>query len=110
WVDVLKHGPKSPFAGFFDIDWDPPTPGLQNKVLLPVLEDHYCKVLEHGKLRVVEENGEFVISYHDHKFPIYSEAKSSLKHVHLLLQEQHYRLAYWRVGLHEINYRRFFDI
>ena len=28
----------------------------------------------------------------------------------LLLQEQFYRLAYWRVAVDEVNYRRFFDI
>ncbi len=27
-----------------------------------------------------------------------------------LLQQQHYRLSYWRVAVDEINYRRFFDI
>ncbi|MDQ2908505.1 MAG: malto-oligosyltrehalose synthase, partial [Candidatus Eremiobacteraeota bacterium] len=27
-----------------------------------------------------------------------------------LLQQQHYRLSYWRVSADEINYRRFFDI
>lgn len=110
WIDVLKHGPRSQYAQFFDINWDPPTPGLRNKVLLPVLEDHYWKVLEQGKLRLAEENGEFVIAYHDHRFPIAPESKSSLKHLHQLLQEQHYRLAHWRVAPHEINYRRFFDI
>lgn len=30
--------------------------------------------------------------------------------LHHLLEEQPYRLAYWRVALDEINYRRFFDI
>jgi (1->4)-alpha-D-glucan 1-alpha-D-glucosylmutase len=110
WLDVLKHGRASQHAEFFDIDWNPPTPGLRNKVLLPVLEDHYWKVLQQGKLRVVEENGEFMIAYHDHRFPIAPESKSSLKHLHQLLEEQHYRLAYWRVAPHEINYRRFFDI
>jgi (1->4)-alpha-D-glucan 1-alpha-D-glucosylmutase len=110
WVDVLKHGPGSKYAQFFDIDWDPPTRGLRNKVLLPVLEDHYWQVLKSGKLRVAEENGEFAIAYHDHKFPIAPESKASLKHLHQLLDEQHYRLAYWRIGPHEINYRRFFDV
>jgi (1->4)-alpha-D-glucan 1-alpha-D-glucosylmutase len=110
WLDVLKHGPASKYAGFFDIDWNPPTPGLKNKVLLPVLEDHYWKVLGEGKLRVVEEDGEFAIAYHDHRFPIAPESKASLKHLHQLLEEQHYRLAYWRVAPHEINYRRFFDV
>ena len=30
--------------------------------------------------------------------------------LHRLLERQSYRLAYWRVAAHEINYRRFFDI
>ncbi len=30
--------------------------------------------------------------------------------LHELLERQVYRLAYWRTALHEINYRRFFDI
>jgi (1->4)-alpha-D-glucan 1-alpha-D-glucosylmutase len=30
--------------------------------------------------------------------------------LHRLLDAQPYRLAYWRVAAHEINYRRFFDI
>jgi (1->4)-alpha-D-glucan 1-alpha-D-glucosylmutase len=30
--------------------------------------------------------------------------------VHRVLEEQHYRLAYWRAGAQELDYRRFFDI
>lgn len=30
--------------------------------------------------------------------------------LHVLLESQAYRLAYWRTASHEINYRRFFDI
>ncbi|MDX1607151.1 MAG: malto-oligosyltrehalose synthase, partial [Candidatus Competibacterales bacterium] len=30
--------------------------------------------------------------------------------LHRLLERQHYRLAFWRVAAHEINYRRFFDV
>ena len=30
--------------------------------------------------------------------------------LHRLLERQHYRLAYWRVSVSNINYRRFFDI
>jgi (1->4)-alpha-D-glucan 1-alpha-D-glucosylmutase len=30
--------------------------------------------------------------------------------LHELLEAQPYRLAYWRTALHEINYRRFFDV
>jgi (1->4)-alpha-D-glucan 1-alpha-D-glucosylmutase len=28
WRDVLENGPSSPFAGYFDIDWDPVKPDL----------------------------------------------------------------------------------
>ena len=35
---------------------------------------------------------------------------SSVERVEALLARQHYRLAFWRVSLYEINYRRFFDI
>jgi len=37
-------------------------------------------------------------------------ANGEVEHLHALLEKQHYRLASWRVSLHEINYRRFFDI
>ena len=30
--------------------------------------------------------------------------------LHRLLERQHYRLAYWRLAVTDINYRRFFDI
>jgi (1->4)-alpha-D-glucan 1-alpha-D-glucosylmutase len=30
--------------------------------------------------------------------------------LHRLLEQQHYRLAFWRVAADEVNYRRFFDI
>ncbi len=35
---------------------------------------------------------------------------ASFARLHRLLQEQHYRLAFWRVAAEEINYRRFFQI
>ncbi len=36
--------------------------------------------------------------------------RQSFRALHRLLEEQAYRLAYWRVASSEINYRRFFDI
>lgn len=35
---------------------------------------------------------------------------NSYDSLHALLELQHYRLSYWRVAAHEVNYRRFFDI
>ncbi|MBA2665558.1 MAG: malto-oligosyltrehalose synthase, partial [Trueperaceae bacterium] len=34
----------------------------------------------------------------------------SFDELHGLLERQSYRLAYWRVAAHDINYRRFFDV
>ncbi len=192
WLDVLEWGPVSPFAGFFDIDWEPAEPTLRGKVLLPLLGDHYGAVLERGELplRFDAEEGSFSVWYYEHRFPIavrhypviLDEAvradpglrevlgrlmedfkaigrggnsareqavkrreAADLKHrladlyredervahgidaalaafngtpgepasydaLHRLLERQAYRLAFWRVASHEINYRRFFDI
>ena len=70
WLDVLETGPSSRFAGYFDIDWHSVRPDLENKVLLPILEDQYGKVLESGKLHLVYEDGAFSISYYDTKLPL----------------------------------------
>jgi (1->4)-alpha-D-glucan 1-alpha-D-glucosylmutase len=43
-------------------------------------------------------------------FLIVSGDKHSADPLDLLLQDQYYRLAYWRVAVDEVNYRRFFDI
>jgi (1->4)-alpha-D-glucan 1-alpha-D-glucosylmutase len=205
WLDVLEHGRASPYAAYFDIHYQFSEPELQDKVLLPVLEDHYAQVLEAGKLRLVFQDGRLWVAYYEKQFPlspsssavVLKEVDAALKQIlpgvhtlgcpadasadpntlkggHLtglletlerqdlatpsgrdeiskiikqlqqwhndssdlraamdktlqlfngvpgapqsyekldaLLRQQHYRLAYWRVGPEEINYRRFFDI
>ena len=198
WRDVLENGPSSRYAPFFDIDWNPLKPELREKVLLPILGDHYGVVLEQQELELVYEDGKFVIRYFSHCLPIAPKPSSvilshrlpdlieelggdsqhvmelqsiitALKHLparhelapemvaeryrekeiirHRLsalvedstairtflqgnvrlingvkgephsfdildsiLNDQAYRLAYWRVAAEEINYRRFFDI
>ncbi len=129
WRDVLQEGRESIYADFFDIDWEPQNPALQNKVLLPVLEDHYGKVLESGKLRLIFEGGKFLIAYHDRNFPVSAasvpagEPDALLKELNgtpgdarsfdkldAVIERQHYRLVYWKAASEEINYRRFFDV
>jgi (1->4)-alpha-D-glucan 1-alpha-D-glucosylmutase len=70
WLDVLENGQSSIYAGFFDIDWNPPTQDLQGKVLVPALGDHYGAVLETGEIQLVFRDGAFLLAYHDHIFPI----------------------------------------
>jgi len=70
WMDVLENGPSSIFSCFFDIEMQPVKPELENKVLLPILEDQYGKVLEGGKFRLAFEGGAFFIYYYEHKLPL----------------------------------------
>ncbi len=73
WLEVLEWGPDSPFAGWFDIDWEPAAKYLTEKLLVPILGDQYGAVLEDGKLvlRFDAAAGEFAVwAYDSHKLPI----------------------------------------
>ncbi|MGY6569864.1 MAG: alpha-amylase family glycosyl hydrolase, partial [Salinarimonas sp.] len=72
WLDVLENGALSPYADFFDIDWDPPDPALKDKVLAPFLGEPYGIVLTAGDLALVFDEAleSFAIAYHHHRFPI----------------------------------------
>jgi len=78
WWDVLENGPASRYASYFDVDWDPPEARLRNVVLLPVLADHYGRVLERGDLRLCRNDAEFTIRYHDHVFPVSPQSLDTL--------------------------------
>jgi (1->4)-alpha-D-glucan 1-alpha-D-glucosylmutase len=70
WWDVLENGPSSRYAHFFDVEWDPPEKRLQNLVLVPVLGDHYGRILEAGEIVVRRNRGKFELCYHDHVLPV----------------------------------------
>jgi (1->4)-alpha-D-glucan 1-alpha-D-glucosylmutase len=198
WLDVLENGPASPYADYFDIDWHPINVDLAGKVLVPVLDDHYGKVLERGDLKLAFDaaSGAFGVHFHQNYLPVdpreyptlLERAKNacgdalppvtaaewdslvaafhhlpardgasaeqvaerhrdkqlhkarlaelvsgapllgeaiadtvrqlngvpgepdSFAALHELLEAQAYRVAYWRVAAHDINYRRFLDI
>src|SRR3989442_3248784 len=81
WLDVLENGPASPYASTFDIDWRPVKTELTDKVLLPVLGDQYGAVLDRGELKLVLEDGRFLVRYFDAVLPIAPRAWSrSLGH------------------------------
>ncbi|MDN5872268.1 MAG: malto-oligosyltrehalose synthase, partial [Nitrococcus sp.] len=180
WLDVLEWGQDSPYAGYFDIDWEPDQRYLQDKLLVPFLGDQYGAVLESGEieLRFNAQAGSFAVcAYGSHKLPICplyyhrilgqehpelerlgdafaglpayrphvarraGELKAELAQLastredvaaavggalatfngkagepesfcrlHELIQQQHWRAAFWRVAADDINYRRFFNI
>jgi len=94
WWDVLRLGRESPYAAFFDIDWD------RGPIMVPVLADAGAV----GDLAI--EDG--TLAYYDQRFPIApGTGDGTPQQVH---ERQHYRLADWRRGNTELNYRRFFDI
>jgi (1->4)-alpha-D-glucan 1-alpha-D-glucosylmutase len=70
WNDVLENGQSSPYAAFFDIDWNSAKPDLHNKVLLPILGDPYGKALEALQIRLNYEGGAFSVHYFEHRFPV----------------------------------------
>ena len=70
WWDVLENGQSSRWASFFDIDWHGPEERVRQRVLLPILGDHYGRVLEAGELRVERRGGSFVLRYHEHEAPL----------------------------------------
>lgn len=70
WWDVLESGPSSRYAIFFDVDWEASAERWPNKVLLPVLGDHYGRILEDGQLKLSHEEGVFILHYHEQQFPI----------------------------------------
>ncbi|NDJ63312.1 MAG: malto-oligosyltrehalose synthase, partial [Chloroflexi bacterium] len=198
WTDILKQGPSSEYAYYFDVAWRPHNRALDDRVLLPILGDHYGRVLEAGEINLVYWHGDFYLHYYEHQFPVTpdaygkiltlardampelhpseawvmtelasiihslnylpsyhtydEEARTTRRREQLivrwrvlglfdqsevfrntlqatldtingdpedptsfdvlddLLDQQPYRLAYWRVARDEINYRRFFDI
>ena len=173
WLDVLEWGPASPYAGYFDIDWDPPNPLLKNKILAPFLGASYGETLPSGalKLKWDETDGRFFVDcYGEHRFPVnprdypailrdgdaeedaiepftelgsggrdairnraargrehlkaprhreaidralaaYDPAQGNGRNrLHILLERQNYRMAWWRAASDEINWRRFFDV
>ncbi len=179
WRDVLRYGPYSQFAPYFDIDWEGQPQQATGVLVYPVLGQPFGSALESGELTLEYDGSEIVVRYYDRTFPIapkfyastlglpplgedpepvrevianlealataspqsadlllprlaetLAQSPELLAWVHarigsyngktgvpdsfnqleVLLQQQHYRLAYWRVSAEEINYRRFFDI
>jgi (1->4)-alpha-D-glucan 1-alpha-D-glucosylmutase len=95
WRDVLRHGRSSPYATFFDIDWDLDEDG---RIVLPLLgsDDDVADLQIDGDL----------LRLGDLALPIApGTGEGTGAQVH---DRQHYRLVGWRRGI--VGYRRFFSI
>ncbi|MES2674284.1 MAG: malto-oligosyltrehalose synthase [Pseudomonadota bacterium] len=73
WLDVLRWGTKSPYARFFDIQWNSPDPLLKGQLLVPFLRGSYGDVLARGEvsLQFDRDQGQFYVQHFDHWFPLY---------------------------------------
>jgi len=133
WTDVLRHGERSPFATWFDIDWS--SGGVRKQVVLPILDESLEHELDRGALAVhLADDGSLWLGYGSQRFPIdpaslpsdlqlttidpeetgelvalYSGSAGAHR-LRALLEVQHYRLVSWRRELQAVNYRRFFDV
>jgi (1->4)-alpha-D-glucan 1-alpha-D-glucosylmutase len=124
---VLREGPGSPCAPWFDVDWA----AQDGRLLLPILagpaEDCLADIsvgtagegtaagegMAHGEGMAPEGTagpapGEPVLRYFDHVLPV-RPGTAGLPLADLL-GAQHYRLAGWRDAATELNWRRFFDV
>ena len=66
WWDVLENGRHSGFAHYFDIDW---ASGAE-RILVPVLGDHYGRLLEAGEIVVRREDSRLVVRYGEVALPL----------------------------------------
>jgi (1->4)-alpha-D-glucan 1-alpha-D-glucosylmutase len=183
WWDLLEHGRCSQYANYFDVDFQPVEARLHDKVLVPILSDHYGRVIEAGEIRLEREASRFrLIAHGKHVLPLdpasvgellrgaaercgsdelafvadvlmhlpkpkdasgesaprrqrdvqvayrmlerlmvqhsvavaidtqVAQTNDSLDALDQLIERQHYRIAYWRMARHDLDYRRFFDV
>jgi (1->4)-alpha-D-glucan 1-alpha-D-glucosylmutase len=93
WWDVLRLGPESPYASWFDIDWG------RGRIVVPILGDDAQLTVADGELR-----------YFEHRFPLTPGSWSEGDDAEAVHDRQHYQLVHYSRGNTEINYRRFFAI
>jgi (1->4)-alpha-D-glucan 1-alpha-D-glucosylmutase len=107
---VLHLGRQSPYAHWFDVDWD----AQDGKLLMPILAGPVEKCLDDliidTALRDSGHPGHLgpVLRYFDHVLPL-RDGVADLP-LGVLLAQQHYRLADWHDAATQLNWRRFFDI
>ncbi|MDS1112613.1 malto-oligosyltrehalose synthase [Gordonia westfalica] len=98
FADLLRHGPHSPYASYFDVDLSDDN-GAGGKIALPV-------VAADGDLSPLEIDEQGNLRYYDHAFPVAPGTEDgTAAEIHA---RQHYKLVPWNSGL--IGYRRFFTV
>ncbi|BEP16142.1 malto-oligosyltrehalose synthase [Acidothermaceae bacterium B102] len=97
----LRDGLDSDYASWFDVDRS-----VDEVPLMPVLGQRLGNAIAAGE--ITYDSDALVLRYFDHEFPVRPGGPAD--DLEALLHRQHYRLASWKVGNDELNYRRFFDV
>ena len=103
--ELLRDGRDAPTAEWFDVDWK----AGGGRLGLPILGSSLQEVLDEGEITRDELDGEPVLRYFDHVFPL-ALGSEHTEDLAALLDRQHYRLASWREKDEVLNYRRFFEV
>ena len=105
---VLREGRQSPYASWFDVDWD----AADDRIVIPVLGGTLEESLAGGEIEVAADGGprgdETVVRYYAHELPV-RPGTEQLPPAELVHQ-QWWRLESWRAAASTLNYRRFFDV
>ncbi|MDX3901108.1 MAG: malto-oligosyltrehalose synthase [Sphingobium sp.] len=112
WNDVLRNGPESRYARYFDIDWRTP-------LVLPILGDSLTAVIAQGDLGLSTDGPEpCLLLYGEQRLPLRPGSLDAFaagealdaRQLRALADAQHYRLVSWRTANDSLNWRRFFSI
>lgn len=102
WWAMLRDGPHSAAAAWFDVDWEQ----TGGKVIVPQLGQPADELVERGELTVFAGDDGHEIRYGPLRFPM--AAGTEGLPVREALAAQHYELVWWRSPRR--NVRRFFTI
>jgi (1->4)-alpha-D-glucan 1-alpha-D-glucosylmutase len=100
WWDVLRHGPQSTYASYFDIDWS------RGPILIPVLGDGPAGL---AGLALERDGDEVLLRHGELHYPV-APATVLGEDPRAVHEQQNYRLVHWRRGSSDLTYRRFFDV
>ena len=102
WWEMLRDGPSSQAADWFDVDWD----AGDGRVIVPKLGDPLEVVVARGELSIGEGDLGRELRYGPLRFPL--AAGTEHLDVAEAVERQHYRLQWWREPAR--NVRRFFTV
>lgn len=102
WWQMLRDGPSSSAAQWFDVDWD----FGGGRVIVPKLGDPLDDIISHGGLAIGEGDRGPELRYGPLRFPLATGTEQL--DVIDAVERQHYQLQWWRDPAR--NVRRFFAI